>query len=271
MLVEHVEPVVVTGRHLVGDPAQVPLELGERAGQLLPLLEQIGLGHRSLGGRGPVPVSGDSPALPPFSLRPDRTRPGDRSRRPARLAQRLQEPRSLAGRLVVLGHRQHPMQVAELPPPACPLGSSFSGGPCVATTSGPFFAFCCSEAFGLAVWMPCVDPVPPRTTLPCPGAVPAAAGLEALFAGLLFPLLLWLDAVVAVVSVGADAVVVVPGACAATVCVFPLSFLPISTPSSNMTPSRAIARIANAGVHCWTGAAAAGAAPFAVGWALDSR
>src|SRR5262249_45042148 len=87
--------------------------------------------------------------------------------------------------------------------------------------------------------MPAVEPVPPWTTLPWPGAVALAllAGFAA--AGV---------AVVWVVGVAA-AVVVVAGACAATVWVVVLLSLPIRTPSSGKIPSNAMAPMAKAGDH----------------------
>src|SRR5581483_3587334 len=107
-----------------------------------------------------------------------------------------------------------------------------------------------------AAWIPDVDPLPPWTTLPWPGAALAAP----------LPALLPLEAVVAVVSVGAAAVVVVAGAAAATVWVVLLSFLPISTPSNRKTPSSAIAPIATAGDHCCAVRAGAVGAPLAPDW-----
>src|SRR6185369_17986494 len=96
-------------------------------------------------------------------------------------------------------------------------------------------------------------PLPPWTTAPCPGAAAAPAPLAGLAA-----------AALAVVSVGAAAaVVVVAGACAWTVCVVPLSFLPIRTPRRRKIPRRAIAPMAKAGDH-WGWALTGAPAPFAV-------
>ena len=44
---EHVEPVVVADRHLVGEPAEVPRQRGDALGQLMAAAAQ--LGHRSAG------------------------------------------------------------------------------------------------------------------------------------------------------------------------------------------------------------------------------
>src|SRR5262249_17530292 len=110
-------------------------------------------------------------AAAPLALRTDAGGLGDRPGRPAGLAQGLEEPRPL-GWFPCVGHGQHPMQVAELPPRACPVGPSAGGLPCVATALGPLLAFCWVEALVFAAWMPAVEPLPPCTTLPEPGAVP---------------------------------------------------------------------------------------------------
>src|SRR5262249_61176942 len=70
LLVEHVEPVVVTRGHLVGHAAQVPLELGELPGQVLPLLEQLRLSDRSRARRSSIPATGHGLALAALPLRP---------------------------------------------------------------------------------------------------------------------------------------------------------------------------------------------------------
>src|SRR5262249_36984937 len=101
------------------------------------------------------------------------------------------------------------MQVAPLPAPACPLGSRAACWPPVATWSGPFLAFACTDWFVSAVWMPLVLPLPPFSTLPWPAAVPPPAG--GVFAAAVV-------SVVGVLVVGAaTAAAVVVVCCAATV------------------------------------------------------
>ena len=114
------------------------------------------------------------------------------------------------------------------------------GSPPVATTSGAFFWASTSSSpvlpsSGFSVEMPSVEPDPPWMPPPLAFVAAAAASFAALSG-------LAAAASAAVVSVGAaaagSAVVVVVAGAAATVC--SVSSLPISTPSSSITPSTAI-------------------------------
>src|SRR5262249_32692711 len=100
LLVEDIEAVVVAGGHLIGNPAEVPLQLRGLLGELLALLEQLGPGRRGTdwgrsggggrrrgggagAGRRPFPL-GPTP-LGPAIARGGRTGPRMVSRKPGRL------------------------------------------------------------------------------------------------------------------------------------------------------------------------------------------